>query len=529
MAKTVTVIPQTRNIFTTALIASLAKRRVAGYARVSTDSDEQFTSYEAQVDYYTQFIQSHADWVFVKVYTDEGISAVSTRHRDGFNEMVEDALAGRIDLIVTKSVSRFARNTVDSLTTIRKLKDHGVECYFEKENIWTFDGKGELLITIMSSLAQEESRSISENVTWGHRKRMADGKVSLAYSSFLGYDRGKDGGLVINPEEAETVRLIYRSFMDGMTPIGICHMLEQRGIPTPMKKKKWGETTVLSILTNEKYKGDALLQKSFTVDFLTKKHKVNEGEVPQFYVTGNHEAIIPPSEFEMVQAELARRKAIGRGYSGNSVFASRIVCGDCGGYYGQKVWHSNDPYRKIIWRCNKKYMKGQKRCGTPTLDEETIKTLFLKAYNLLMAEREGIAADCRALADMLGDTTALDEKITAAQKEIEDVIALNSAYIHSHNATGENLEEFKRQTAEYDERYRKAEARLNRLLTERKDHLARSRAVKGFADALLEQPLILTEWQDCLWNLLVQKAVVQADGTVEFTFKGENKVTVGMD
>ena len=180
MAKSVTIIPQTRNIFTTAPISTTARRKVAGYARVSTDSDEQFTSYEAQVDYYTQFIQSHPEWQFIKVYTDEGISAVTTRHRDGFNEMVRDALAGRIDLIVTKSVSRFARNTVDSLTTIRKLKEHGVECYFEKENIWTFDSKGELLITIMSSLAQEESRSISENVTWGCRKRMANGKVTAA-------------------------------------------------------------------------------------------------------------------------------------------------------------------------------------------------------------------------------------------------------------------------------------------------------------------------------------------------------------
>ena len=365
MAKTVTAIPAKINRYTTTPISSLARRRVAGYARVSTDSDEQSTSYEAQVDYYTQYIQSHADWIFVKVYTDEGISAVTTKHRDGFNEMVEDALTGRIDLIVTKSVSRFARNTVDSLTTIRKLKDHGVECYFEKENIWTFDGKGELLITIMSSLAQEESRSISENVIWGHRKRMADGKVSVAYSSFLGYDRGKDGGLVINPREAETVRLIYRSFMEGMTPIGISHMLEEKGIPSPMKKKKWQDSTVLSILQNEKYKGDALLQKTFTVDYLTKKHKVNEGEVPQYYVTGNHEAIIPPEDFERVQAELARRKAIGRGYSGSSILASRIICGDCGGFYGQKIWHSNDPYRRIVWRCNKKYDKGQKRCTTP--------------------------------------------------------------------------------------------------------------------------------------------------------------------
>ena len=527
MAKTVKTIPATKNVFTATPIASLSKRKVAGYARVSTDSDEQFTSYEAQVDYYTRFIQSHADWTFVKVYTDEGISAVTTRHRDGFNEMVEDALAGRIDLIVTKSVSRFARNTVDSLTTIRKLKDHGVECYFEKENIWTFDGKGELLITIMSSLAQEESRSISENVTWGHRKRMADGKVSLAYSSFLGYDRGKDGGLVINPKEAEIVRLIYRSFMDGMTPIGICHMLEGRGIPTPMKKKKWSESTVLSILSNEKYKGDALLQKSFTVDFLTKKHKVNEGEVPQFYVSGNHEAIIPPAEFDMVQAELARRKSIGHAYSGSSIFASRIVCGECGGFYGQKIWHSNDPYRKVIWRCNHKYQKSRKRCCTPTLDEKTIKELFLKAYNQLMADRETVVADCQTLADLLADTSALDAKISAAKAEMEEVAALNSAYIHSGDR--QNAEEFKRQTDEYDERYRKAETRLSKLQTEREDRLARSQAVRGFADALLEQPLILTEWQDCLWNLLVQKAVVQADGTVEFTFKGENKITVGIN
>ena len=528
MAKTITTIPATKNVFTTAPIASLAKRRVAGYARVSTDSDEQFTSYEAQVDYYTQYIQSHADWTFVKVYTDEGISAVTTRHRDGFNEMVEDALAGRIDLIVTKSVSRFARNTVDSLTTIRKLKDHGVECFFEKENIWTFDGKGELLITIMSSLAQEESRSISENVTWGHRKRMADGKVSIAYSSFLGYDRGEDGGLVINPQEAEIVRLIYRSFMDGMTPIGICHMLEEKGIPTPMKKKKWSESTVLSILTNEKYKGDALLQKTFTVDFLTKKHKVNEGEVPQFYVQGNHDAIIPPQDFDRVQAELARRKGIGRGYSGNSVFASRIICGDCGGYYGQKVWHSNDPYRKVIWRCNRKYGRSEK-CKTPTLDEDTIKALFLKAYNLLMADRETIAEDCKTVAAMLADTAALDGKIPAVKKEMDDVIALNSAYIHSHNAIGENMADFKQKTTEYDERFRKAESKLNRLQAERQERLSRSKAIMRFIDDMLERPLILEKWEDQPWNLLVNQAVVSEDGSVTFTFRGENKITVRME
>ena len=247
---------------------------------------------------------------------------------------------------------------MDSLTTIRKLKEHGCECFFEKENIYTFDGKGELLITIMSSLSQEESRSISENVTWGHRKRMADGKVTLAYSTFLGYDKGEDGNLVVNEKEARIVRLIYRKFMEGMAPIGICRMLDGMGTLTPGGKTHWRESTILSILSNEKYKGDALFQKTFTVDFLTKKHKQNEGEVPQYYVKGNHEAIIAPDEFEQVQAELARRKRASRAFSGNSVFASRLICGDCGGYYGQKVWHSNDPYRKVIWRCNRKYGKG---------------------------------------------------------------------------------------------------------------------------------------------------------------------------
>ena len=216
-ARAVTVIPSTINPITHMARTSMAKRRVAGYARVSTDSDEQFTSYEAQIDYYTQYIKRHAEWEFVKVYTDEGISGTNTKKRDGFNEMIQDALDGKIDLIVTKSVSRFARNTVDSLVTVRKLKEKGVEVYFEKENIYTLDSKGELLITIMSSLAQEESRSISENVTWGQRKRFSDGKVSLPYKQFLGYEKGPDDLPKIVEEEAVIVRRIYSVFMLGKT------------------------------------------------------------------------------------------------------------------------------------------------------------------------------------------------------------------------------------------------------------------------------------------------------------------------
>lgn len=232
----VTIIPATKNLHTKQPVAANIRRRVAGYARVSTDSDEQFTSYEAQIDYYTQYIMAHPDWEFVEVYTDEGISGLNTKKREGFNRMVADALAGRIDLIVTKSVSRFARNTVDSLTTIRKLKEAGCECYFEKEGIYTFDSKGELLIAIMSSLAQEESRSISENVTWGQRKRFADGKVSMPYKHFLGYEKGPDGIPQIVPEQAETVRYIYDLFMSGKTVTAIAKQLTDEGIPTPCGK-----------------------------------------------------------------------------------------------------------------------------------------------------------------------------------------------------------------------------------------------------------------------------------------------------
>ena len=350
---------------------------MAGYARVSTDHEDQTTSYEAQVDYYTNYIKSRDDWEFAGLYSDEGISATNTKHRNGFNQMISDAMAGKIDLIITKSVSRFARNTVDSLSTIRKLKEHNIECYFEKENIWTFDNKGELLLTIMSSLAQEESRSISENVTWGQRKRMADGKVSFAYSRFMGLDKDKETGkIVVNPEQAKVVKLIFRLFLEGLTPHAIAVELTNRSIKTPGGKDVWNQQTVRRMLSNEKYKGDVLLQKEFTVDFLQKKMKKNEGEVPQYYVEGNHEAIISPAVFDMVQAELAKRKHSGSRYSGVSIFSNKIKCGDCGGWYGSKVWHSTDQYRKVVYRCNHKYK--DEKCQTPHVTEDEVKALFIK-------------------------------------------------------------------------------------------------------------------------------------------------------
>jgi DNA invertase Pin-like site-specific DNA recombinase len=244
----ITVIPATIQRGSGRDLISIAKRRVAAYARVSTGDDEQQSSYEAQMDFYTKFIQSNPDWEFVKVYADDGISGTNTRKCESFNDMVNDALDGKIDLIITKSVARFARNTVDSLVAVRKLREKGVEVYFETQNIYTLDPKSEMILTIMSSIAHEESRNISENVTWGKRKRMADGKVNMAYGRFLGYEKGEDGNPRIVEAEAEIVRRIYALFLEGETYRGIADYLTGQGVLTPGGKKLWGVSTVRSIL-----------------------------------------------------------------------------------------------------------------------------------------------------------------------------------------------------------------------------------------------------------------------------------------
>ena len=266
----------------------VSKQRVAAYCRVQTDEDNQQNSYKTQIAYYKSLITANPDWEMVAIYADEGLSGTQTRNRTQFNRMIRKCRRGGIDIILCKSISRFARNTVDSLINIRKLKDKGVEVYFEKEYIWTFDSKGEILLTIMSSIAQEESRSISENVTWGIRKRFADGIFSFPYHNFLGYEKGENGKTVINKEEARIVRFIYRRYFEGATARKICRELEEQEISSPKSNKKWYTSSVLSILSNEKYKGDALLQKTYISDFLTKKVKKNRGELAKYYVEGSH-------------------------------------------------------------------------------------------------------------------------------------------------------------------------------------------------------------------------------------------------
>lgn len=522
VARSVTVIPPTVNPMTHLSKTTMQKRRVAGYARVSTESDEQFTSYEAQVDYYTRHIKSNPEWEFVEVYTDEGITGTNTKKRDGFNRMIEDAVNGKINLILTKSVSRFARNTVDSLVTIRQLKEKGVEVYFEKENIYTFDGKGELLLTIMSSLAQEESRSISENVTWGQRKRFADGKVNLPYKQFLGYRKGADGFPEVVPEEAVIVRRIYSRFMEGLTPCVIANELTADGILTPAKKQTWQTSTVESILHNEKYKGAALLQKCFTVDFLTKNKKQNEGEVPQYYVEHSHEPIITPEEFDKVQAEFERRKRISRQYSGKSIFSSRIICGDCGSYFGSKVWNSTSKYRRVIWQCNGKF-KGEHKCETPHLDEETIKARFVAALNAVIDSKDNILEDCRLMQTILTDCTSIDTEIESLLEEIEVVTELTKRCIAENSQMAQNQEEYAPRYNGFVERYEKAKAQLEQLRSTKAAREAQADAIGAFMFEMQELDT-LTEFDEKLWLTVIDTVTVHTDGRMRFKFQGGTEI-----
>jgi DNA invertase Pin-like site-specific DNA recombinase len=407
MSKQITVIPAVEK---RPEIKPERKRRVAAYARVSTDRDEQLGSYQTQIEHYTRLIKSEPSFIFAGVYADEGISGTATKGRKGFNEMIRDALEGRIDLIITKSVSRFARNTVDSLVTIRTLKENGCEVYFEKENIYTFDGKGELLITIMSSIAQEESRSISENVIWGARKRFADGKYTMHYAEFLGYRRGDGGSPAIEPKEAAVVRIIYCMFLEGVSPYFIAKILTDCGIPTPTGRGVWYYTVIRSILTNEKYIGDALLQKTFSSDFLTKKRRPNNGELPQYYVENGHPAIIDRRSFAAVRRAFEKPPAVPR--ERKPGIAGKIRCGLCGLSFCRTVRHKGTKGEKELWGCLNR-LKGSK-CRAAFLGAADAEALLTSAV-------ETILRDSSLLRRALKGLRTARSVISARKREIEQI------------------------------------------------------------------------------------------------------------
>lgn len=376
-------------------------------------------------------------------------------------------------------------------------------------------------------ISQEESRSISENVTWGHRKRFSDGKLSLAYSTFLGYKKGpdKDHPLVIVPEEAKIVRRIYSEFISGKTCFTIAKELTEDCIPTPGKKKKWQSSTIESILSNEKYKGSALLQKSFTVDFLTKRMKLNEGEVQQYYIEHSHEAIIGTDEWELVQLEMARRKGLSRRYSGNSVLGARLVCGDCGAFFGAKTWNSTNKYRRVIWQCNEKF-KNKHRCKTPHLDEEDIKDRFLTAYNTLFFKKEQLLEDSKLVMARFTDTSEIDNTMGKLIEELSVITELTRKCIEENASVAMDQDEFNNRYQGYKERYNFLHTKIKDLQEQKEAQLAKADQMTVFMREVEKRDKTICKFDDLLWLAVINTVTVNQDKTLTFYFRNGMKATV---
>ena len=384
--------------------------RVAPYCRVSTDKEEQLSSYEAQIEYYTDKINSNPDWTMVRLYADEGITGTSAKKRKDFLKMVRDCQRGKIDLVITKSVSRFCRNTLDGLNYVRRLKGYGVGVYFEKENVNTLYMDNEMILTFMMSQAQAESESLSGNVKWGHRKNFQDGKVYYNYKGFLGYRKGPDGQPEIDPEQAAVVRRIFSRYLLGHSVRQIVTDLMADGIKTATGKDVWHDSVVQKMLRNEKYIGDAILQKTYIADLFTKEKRLNSGVLPKYYVHDCHPAIIDRDTFQKVQEEMARRSSLRKTssktktelgkYCGKYVLSELLVCGECGSPYRRAVWTQKGGTR-AVWRCQNRLEHGRKLCRqSPTWDEADLHAAVVSAMSelfLMQAARDELKASLAAV------------------------------------------------------------------------------------------------------------------------------------
>lgn len=419
MARNVTVIPakQTGKSNTT---DAKKKLRVACYCRVSTDHEEQEGSFRNQVEYYTSFINSRADWVMAGVFTDDGISGTGTKKRKGFMELIKACEDGMVDFVITKSVSRFARNTADSLFYSRKLKNMGIPILFEKENVNTMDASGELMFTILSSLAQEESRNISENTQWGIRSKFQQGIPQINCECLLGYDKDKNGNLVINEEQAKVVRRVFRDFLEGWSLSEICRKLNAEEVPGVHGKARWAWVSVQRILTNEKHVGDILMQKTYTSDFLTKTGRKNHGELEQYYIRDNHEPIVSRELWDAAQMELERREQFRKNHGIRRVsstifdrFCCKVFCAHCGGKYIRVNYKG---IKAPFWKCENKQKKKGHTCSAENVYEADLKEAVVTAWNRLVEARaellpkwekmvtEGNALECYRARHMIAVT-----------------------------------------------------------------------------------------------------------------------------
>ncbi|MDD3860354.1 MAG: recombinase family protein [Bacteroidales bacterium] len=384
------------------------KKRVAAYCRVSSSSEEQLHSYAAQVKYYTETLTADASCELVGVYADEGISGTSAQKRPRFMAMIEDCRAGKIDAVITKSVSRFGRNTVDTLIFTRELKLLGIDVYFEKEALHSTSADGELMLTLMAAFAESEAETMSENIAWGFRKRYAEGNTdSLPMHNVYGFDRDTvTGEIFIREDEAPVVRRIYDEFMTGVNTQQISNRLNEDGVPTHRKGAKWHNKTVINILQNEKYCGDVLFQKTFSPGALC-HCKQNRGELPQYLVRDAIPAIIDKKQWEITQLEYARRVKQFYGQpSPEQPFTGRIFCGVCGRTVVHSAFRSGGSF-KTWWRCSTKVTRMTKPDDIPHEDSrialERPAQMFVQAWNLIISKWQQYEPRLKKIADKDGN------------------------------------------------------------------------------------------------------------------------------
>lgn len=509
-------------------------KRVAAYCRVSTDEDEQLNSYETQCKYYDEYIASHEDWKKVRIFADEGISGTQAKKRPEFLKMIRYCRRGSIDIILAKSVSRFARNTVESLQYVRELKSLGVAVIFEKENINTLEQSDEVLLTVFSWFAQAESESISKNVTWGIRRSFEQGKFSMA--AIFGYEKDENGDPRIVPDQAETVRLIFDMFLGGASYRNIADRLIEQNTPNARGAVKWSISTISSILQNEKYAGDALLQKTYTVDCISKKTKKNTGELPMYYVSDHHEAIIDRDTFNKVQVEISRRnclkKASGKEtnnngqYSAKYALTERMYCAECGAAYRRTTWTAKG-YKEIVWRCVSRLESGKKKCKhSPTIHEESLHRAIVSAINdfCKIGEdvRNALKAGIQEVVIPDGQIISQLEQLRLERSdEISRLLELSLAETDYTKYDGE----FKRLSDEIDAINEQIRAEREKLT----DHSVTTDSVRELLDELEQAEFGLAEYDDSMTRRFIERIDVIDKHTIKITFLGGHQTEQVLD
>lgn len=539
--KEVEVIKPKKNKFDRASGKELSKIRVAPYCRVSTDSAEQMASYESQVAYYEQKIKENPNWELAKIYSDAGISGTNIDKRLGFQEMIRDAMAGEFDLVITKSISRFGRNTKDVLEYTRLLKKHNVAVLFEKENINTFSMQGEVAMTVLTSIAQQESESISTNVKMGLKMKMKRGEL-VGFQGCLGYDYDKETKeLVINEEEAHVVRYIFDRYNQGMGARVIGNELKEKGYKTKRGSTNWPDSTIRGILKNEKYMGDLLLGKTFTVDPITKQRLDNMGEEEKYYIKDHHEPIVSKETFEKAQAIRNKRncnmeKGRLKRYSRQYTFSSKIECGFCETTVGRRAWNSGTKNKKVVWHCIKSSKHGKKYCpDSKGIHEAVVEEAFVKVFNeMCQHNREIIEEFISTIENTLSESTSKKE-LSTLNKELSKVEDKIKKLIDLHIDGAIDRENYENKFIELNkdkERLIKETNELSLTASEEKEMKTRLKSFRKYFDA--NKPL--KKFDADVFESIVEKIILggiddkgQKDPhQLTFVFKTGPKSTISM-